>query len=119
MKKVKIRICDTVEEAVSLSGDLKSDADDAGRSLWSLGVTYEEDEGVEKTLFVALDYDGTPMGAVMSAVHLLTSMGTLRVAVDKLMRELATEAYIDQETLDLLTAREMEAVLTKEGNDVG
>ena len=113
MKKVKIRICNSEEEAQSLSDDLKSDADDKGRGLWSLGVTYEEDEGVEKTLFVALDYDGTPMGAVMSAVHLLTSMGTLRVAVDRLIKELATEAYIDEETLELLTAREMEATLER------
>lgn len=114
MKKVKIRICDSMEEAKSLADDLKADADGEGRDLWSLGVTYTEDSEVEKALFAALDHDGTVSGAVMSAARLLRSLGTLRSAVSKLIVELASEAFIDAETLELLTAHEIEELLPDE-----
>jgi len=114
MKRVKIRICRDMDEAQSLADDLKADADDEGRGLWSLGVSYTEDYEVERTLFVALDHDGTPGGAVMSAARLLQSLGTFRTAVGTLIVELARESFIDAETLELLTAYEIEDLLQDE-----
>ena len=114
MKKVEIRICDSMEEAKSLADDLKADAKDEGRDLWSLGVTYIEDSEDEKTLFASLDHDGTISGAVTAALRLLRSLATLRSAVDKLVVELAAEAFIDAKTLELLTAHEIEELLPDE-----
>ena len=118
MRHIEVRICNTVEEAASLADDLKTDADDEGRGLWCVGVTYLEDHGVEKTLFVALDHDGTMGGAVTAVLRLIRSLATLRSSVDVLMERLGAESFIDAETLELLTAHEIEELLPdeKEGN---
>ena len=108
MKKVKLQVWDSEAEAASEATDLLRDADAEDRGLWSLGVTFEVD-GDEKTIFIALDYDGTSAGAIMAAARLVTTLGTLRTAVDKLIETMAAEAYIDEETLELLTAQEIEA----------
>jgi len=122
MKKVEIRICRDMDEAQSLADDLRADAEGEGRDLWSLGVTYIEDvEEVERTLFAAVEHDGTHSGAVITACRLLRSLGTLRAAVNKIIVELASEAFIDAETLKLLTAHEIEELLPdeNEGDSTG
>ena len=84
--------------------------EERGRGHWSVGVSFDPGDGLERTLVAALEHDGTDDDMVASSLKLYLALWTTRFSIEKLMQTLAREAYLDEETLKALIPDEMEVM---------
>lgn len=96
--------------AAALMDSYKKLQEERGAGNWSMGVSFDPGDGIERTLVAALGHDNTDEDMVASSLKLYLALWTMRFATEKLLQSLAREAFLDEETLKDLIPDEMQVM---------
>jgi len=107
MSRVLLDIMQNPDSAAGLLKAFQENQEENGRGNWSMGVSFDPGDGLERTLVAAMAHDNSDEDMVAASMKLYLALWTLRYSTEKLLQVLAREAFLDEETLKALIPDEM------------